>query len=217
MNELQTVFDPAIYVIEKHKQYDQYDIYDMETWKENGGRNKYTSNLLKLSIDKTHICIQMIQKSKHISGTQLMSMAEEVAKRLHISKVTVVDQSSIDFDHNIRIPLGPLSILATGISWYNKLGYVSEYQENIDRFNQYAIKHRLLSEFVDCDFIREFPCVETYLDKPIAVFFSAMKSSLKMNNTCEISLKRLRSLIKMMLEQHLIVCDEWEPLCKDIS
>lgn len=58
------------------------------------------------------------------TGTALLSKVETFAKQLGITHITLDDESNIYICGN-EIVLAHFKILTTGISWYNKLGYVS--------------------------------------------------------------------------------------------
>ena len=58
------------------------------------------------------------------TGTALLSKVETFARQIGITHITLADESNIYICGN-QINLAHFKILTTGMSWYNKLGYVS--------------------------------------------------------------------------------------------
>ena len=59
-----------------------------------------------------------------VTGTALLTKVETFAKQLGITDIILYDESKINVCGN-QIDLAHFKILTTGMSWYNKLGYVS--------------------------------------------------------------------------------------------
>lgn len=73
------------------------------------------------------------------SGTENIKRVEDFAKSINIQSIYLTDESEIQIcNRNISFSLATLNILATGTSWYNKLGYYSSMHENNQSLNNHT-------------------------------------------------------------------------------
>jgi len=81
---------------------------------------------IKQDNNKQGIYIKYLDKCASSSGTNLLNILEQYAtERGDIYQIDLNDASDI-YICNVRISLSYLYLLTTGLSWYNKLGYISD-------------------------------------------------------------------------------------------
>jgi len=146
MNEfdiLQSVFPPDKFdiIIDKH-----------------GGYDITSGDLcLYMKINTNDIFIGELHKCAY-KGTELLSLVDLFAKKMNISKISLVDGSEIETNCGISISLKYLKLLTSGESWYNSFGYISDNFENEKTHNKGIIdipfvdmmelvKEKMISEF----------------------------------------------------------------------
>lgn len=90
-------------------------------------------------------------------GPYLLNLIENMAKRIGISKISLIDESKIEFGYGMYVSLNALYNLTTGQSWYNKLGYIckdkdfpnyheNEFKENLKKINTTSVINFVLEE-----------------------------------------------------------------------
>ena len=106
------------------------------------------------AVYKKEIGINKIEKCG-ISGSNILKKIEQFAKRCSVESIYLEDQSQIDVcrekrysDRNETLDLATLKIVTTGQSWYNSLGYKSEYYEEERIINEYFM-NTLYSDFIN--------------------------------------------------------------------
>jgi len=99
-------------------------------------------------IKEDSIYIEWLTKCDSGSGTALLHKVEQFAREIGIFKIILEDASNVITPCYSVTSLRMLSILATGKSWYNKLGYTSKNQDEIDSYNNSLIQ-MLFSDFID--------------------------------------------------------------------
>ena len=111
-------------------------------------RDKSQKFCIIFIIEKDLIYVDELLKCSSGSGTTLLHKVEQFAREIGIFKITLIDKSKIitpcDED---QVSLQMLSILTTGESWYNKLGYIYENQDEINSHNSSIIQMRF-SDFI---------------------------------------------------------------------
>jgi len=95
------------------------------------------------SINPEFINVIAIQKCGHLRGTEIIELIENISKKLNISRITLLDASNIEIRNRCSFDLAIISILSSGMSWYNKLGYISDEHELEISFNRHLINFRL--------------------------------------------------------------------------
>jgi hypothetical protein len=83
---------------------------------------------------QTNLYIDNLYKC-NISGSQVLNMLENFCRQSEITKIVLSDTSNIIFCNKIKISLAYIYLLATGQSWYNKLGYINEFYIENYNFN----------------------------------------------------------------------------------
>ena len=112
-------------------------------------RDRFQKNCIIFTIEKDLIYVDELTKCSSGSGTELLYKVEQFAIEMGIFKITLLDASKITTPcKNVDVSLKMLSILTTGKSWYNKLGYVSGDQDEIDSHNNLIIQMKF-SDFID--------------------------------------------------------------------
>jgi hypothetical protein len=85
--------------------------------------------------NKQIIYIKYLDKCASSSGTNLLNILEQYAiERGDIYQIVLNDASDI-YVCNVNISLRYLYLLTTGLSWYNKLGYISDYTSSEKEHN----------------------------------------------------------------------------------
>jgi hypothetical protein len=121
------------------------------------GVNKPTEfRLIDLTIDGLNkIDIAFLDKSKNISGTNLLLFVDALARALRSNTIELEDDSAIDlkiqlFGDIIELPfsLYCFSILVYGISWYNRIEYY-----NIDD-NKFQFERTINRTWIDKQYIQ---------------------------------------------------------------
>jgi hypothetical protein len=83
---------------------------------------------------QTNLYIDNLYKCD-ISGSQVLNMLENFCRQSGITKIVLSDTSNIIFCNKIKLSLAYIYLLATGQSWYNKLGYINEFYIENYNFN----------------------------------------------------------------------------------
>jgi hypothetical protein len=135
MELLQKYFPEDKYVVNNLKNTPEYkskkqtNILEVYQIKDNNNNN---NNCITFTVfinpdnGKQGIYILYLDKCSSSSGTNLLNILEQYAiERGDIYEIDLNDASDI-YICNIRISLSYLYLLTTGISWYNKLGYISD-------------------------------------------------------------------------------------------
>ena len=95
------------------------------------------------------ISVDDLTKCNSGSGTELLHKVEQFAREIGIFKIILEDASKITTPcEKDRVSLQMLSILTTGESWYNKLGYMCENQDEINSHNNSIIQMKF-SDVID--------------------------------------------------------------------
>lgn len=244
------IFPPSQFVIEIDTWYNKesegprstYSIYDIE--KRQATRSHYSSMILLFIVfDKTNdilpsISIEQIKRGLRITGTEILQKMEEVAKKLFIKTISISDGSMIEIKKDkiakISIPLAPLSILSSGRSWYNKMGYVTDNQEEVDTCNAMIIRESMgsfidrIRNHVHCvgtnkprihqyitavknKLIRHLtdedlnqPYLQGSLDQPVHEFFSEIKERMKQGLIDAVVLSRIALLLSKVEDYDII-------------
>jgi len=110
--------------------------------------DKHQHSCVDFTIKEDLIYVDWLTNCSSGSGTTLLHKVEQIAIEMGIFKIELMDASQITTPCNKGVSLQLLSILTTGKSWYNKLGYVCEQQSEIDSYNN-SIIHMLFSDFID--------------------------------------------------------------------
>lgn len=110
--------------------------------------DKQQKSCVDFIINEDSIYVDWLTNCSSGSGTTLLHKVEQLAVEMGIFKIALMDASQITTPCNKGVSLQLLSILTTGKSWYNKLGYVCEKQSEIDDYNN-SIIHMLFSDFID--------------------------------------------------------------------
>lgn len=109
--------------------------------------DKHKRACVDFVIKEDSIYVDWLTNCSSGSGTTLLHKVEQIAVEMGIFKISLMDASQITTPCNKGVSLQLLSILTTGKSWYNKLGYVCEQQSEIDSYNN-SIIHMLFSDFI---------------------------------------------------------------------
>jgi hypothetical protein len=109
--------------------------------------DKHKNSCVDFIIKEDSIYVDWLTNCSSGSGTTLLHKVEQIAIEMGILKIELMDASQITTPCNKGVSLQLLSILTTGKSWYNKLGYVCEQQSEIDSYNNSVI-HMLFSDFI---------------------------------------------------------------------
>ena len=109
--------------------------------------DKHKNSCVDFIIKEDSIYVDWLTNCSSGSGTTLLHKVEQIAVEMGILKIALMDASQITTPCNKGVSLQLLSILTTGKSWYNKLGYVCEQQSEIDSYNN-SIIHMLFSDFI---------------------------------------------------------------------
>jgi hypothetical protein len=103
---------------------------------------------LTFRIKEDSIYVEWLTKCDSGSGTALLHKVEQFATEIGIFKIILEDASQVITPCYSVTSLRMLSILTTGKTWYNKLGYTSKNQDEIDSYNNLLIR-MLFSDFID--------------------------------------------------------------------
>lgn len=110
--------------------------------------DKHQRSCVDFTIKEDLIYVDWLTNCSSGSGTTLLHKVEQIAIEMGILKIELMDASQITTPCNKGVSLQVLSILTTGKSWYNKLGYVCEQQSEIDSYNNSVIQMKF-SDFID--------------------------------------------------------------------
>jgi hypothetical protein len=96
---------------------------------------EFTDKVVKSCIDFTIkedlIYVDWLNHCESGTGTTLLHKVEQFAREIGIFKITLEDASQINTPCHNGVSLEMISILTAGKSWYNKLGYICENQDEI--------------------------------------------------------------------------------------
>lgn len=108
---------------EKHKYYDVY-FYDIKDDESLDDKEPYLNFWLYTD---GYLYISMIDANHtKIKGTDIINMVVDYAKNTYVDIIQLEDQSSITVDiygQDIKMNLAGMTILSSGNSWYNRLGF----------------------------------------------------------------------------------------------
>ena len=118
----------------------------------------WTLPTIKISIneeDNKHVEIDNINKSPNITGDEAVNLARQLAKQLGASNVSLHDGANISCD-NYLLRLSISGVLSTGMTYYERKGFVSslkkaihlKYRAHIDTLLK-QIRRATLGEYVD--------------------------------------------------------------------
>lgn len=110
--------------------------------------DKQQRSCVDFTIKEDLIYVDWLTNCNSGSGTTLLHKVEQIAIEMGILKIELMDASQITTPCKKGISLQLLSILTTGKSWYNKLGYVCEQQSEIDSYNNSLIQMKF-ADFID--------------------------------------------------------------------
>jgi hypothetical protein len=112
--------------------------------------DKLEKRCLVFTIEDDLIMVDNLYKCDSGSGTTLLHKVEQFAREFGIFKIKLEDASTITTPCEKRFSLQMLSILTTGKSWYNKLGYIQnpKKQRLMDSHNSILIQTRF-ADFID--------------------------------------------------------------------
>ena len=159
---VQSVFSPKIIKITSDK-----DIY-IQTEEGN--------DCVTFSLYPDKIYIELLDKCGITSGTELLNMIDELAKRMsNIKYIELYDNSKIEICEQ-SIVLYILKILKDGQSWYNLHGYLSEYHDSEISHNEVIINMEY-EKFIDIVYTRNLELF--LLENSIEVFIKRIKRSEK--------------------------------------
>lgn len=133
MELLQKYFPEDKYVLNNLKNTPEYkskkqtNILEVYQIKDKNNNNCITFTVfINPDNGKQGIYILYLDKCTSSSGTNLLNILEQYAiERGDIYQIDLNDASDI-YVCNVRISLSYLYLLTTGLSWYNKLGYISD-------------------------------------------------------------------------------------------
>jgi uncharacterized protein YlaI len=91
------------------------------------------------------IYIDLIGKCGTNTGTEIVKVIEDFAQKCRYRKLGLEDDSRIGTRGFCEFFLAGLSILTTGESWYNRLGYKSEYYDKEVEHNKRIIEKPFMS------------------------------------------------------------------------
>lgn len=78
------------------------------------------------------IFVNHIDRCKFFKGAHIVARTIQFMDEMGVRQISLQDKSTIDM-HNCTVPLSYYYILLNGMSWYNKLGFVSrDYQDERD-------------------------------------------------------------------------------------
>jgi len=157
------------------------------------------SNCITFTINQTNntIIIDSLDKCGHNNGNKLLNILEQFANSIKITQIKLLDRSHIYFcNERYQISLSMLSILSTGKSWYNNLGYLST------NFNKEQIINNKLIEKKLIDVIK-FDTLNNTIKDTITRITSNI--DIDINN---ITIKELFILIKSYLKTITNNCDQ---------
>lgn len=150
------------------------------------------SNCITFTINQTSniITIDSLDKCGNNNGNKLLNMIEQFANKINISKIKLLDGSHIYFcNERYKISLSMLSILSSGKSWYNNLGYLSDNFNNEQISNNKLIEEKIITKVNLTNTIKE------------TINYIINNNSNNINiNLNDISIKQLFKLIKDYLK-----------------
>jgi len=138
--KIKEIFDEEIYDIVYNPKKETCDIY-------NKNHTGYDGLCVAFSIRESRTIMYIDTLSKCIvSGTDTLNKMNSLAKELGMRELHLADGSSIN-DCGVNVSLSKLLILATGESWYNKMGYKSE-NDDIEKEVNEEIRKRNVNQFI---------------------------------------------------------------------
>jgi hypothetical protein len=136
IRKIKEIFDEEIYDITYDTVNKEYKIFTK------GNNNLCVAFTIEneniLYIEKLSKCVK--------SGTDTLDKMDSLAKKLGMGELHLVDGSGIN-DCGVNVSLSKLLILATGESWYNKMGYKSE-NDDIEKEVNEEIRKRNVNQFI---------------------------------------------------------------------
>jgi hypothetical protein len=110
--------------------------------------DKVEKSCIDFTIKEDLIYVDWLNNCESGTGTTILQKVEQFAREIGIFKITLEDASQINTPCHNRVSLEILSILTTGKSWYNKLGYICENQDEIYKHYD-SIIQMSFSDFID--------------------------------------------------------------------
>lgn len=177
--------------------------------------DKLKKTCVDFTIKEDLIYVDWLTNCSSGSGTTLLHKIEQIAIEMGILKIELMDASQISTPCNKGISLQILSILTTGKSWYNKLGYVCEQQSEIDSYNNSLIQMKfadfidILHDIIEKNYEKHLPRFQTLMNELFSAIdfestvqevFIKIKDMVKKGKPClaiEPTLLLLISYIKM--------------------
>lgn len=175
-----------------------------------------------LHIDSLHRCSDS-------SGTKLIKLIEKLAKKANIQYISLWDVSRLKPKEceNINIKLANLHILATGESWYNKLGYKSPDYDDEHAHNKLLIQsdfvtklskyynddEKLYNTIIELTNIINPNAEEPEVSGTVKEVFRKLHTYMKYNDNCE-HVKIIADLVELFSQD--IMYDEFVVLEKQV-
>lgn len=95
-------------------------------------RDKHQKDCIIFTIKKDSVYVDWLNKCSSGTGTTILKKVEQVAREIGIFKIMLMDSSKIDTPCGKKVSLQILSLLTSGKTWYNNLGYICENQYDLD-------------------------------------------------------------------------------------
>jgi hypothetical protein len=174
------------------------------------------------TIKEESIYVDELNRCTSGSGTILLQKVEQLAREIGFFKVTLIDSSEINTPCEDRVSLQILSILTTGKSWYNRLGYIFENQSEIDSYHDELIKMRFsvfinkIHEIIENKYPNHLIKFETLLrdlvrqqyinfESTVKEVFTQIKYMLKKGEPCHEIEPQLVSLIMYINMSNILI------------
>jgi hypothetical protein len=95
-------------------------------------KDKHQHSCIDFTIKEDSIYVDRLNRCTSGSGTTILQKVEQVAREIGIFKIILMDSSKINTPCGEKVSLQILSLLTSGKTWYNKLGYICENQDELD-------------------------------------------------------------------------------------
>lgn len=152
-------------------------------------------------IEENYIYINQLENCTQRSmGLRLLNLLENLAKRIGVREILLVDASKIEFGFGSYVSLNTLYTLTTGQSWYNKLGYICKDSRipNFDHKLEFEENKRKISNTTVKKLVLE---VEQNIGEPIDTLLEEIEIAypdLDPNKT----IKEYFNIVKVKLQEH---------------
>jgi len=137
---IQRIFPTDAFIITTQESSDKHLQIDI--------KDQRQGSCVTFRIKEDSIYVAWLTKCDSGSGTALLHKVEQFAREIGIFKIILEDASNVITPCYSVTSLRMLSILTTGKSWYNKLGYTSKNQDEIDSYNNSLIQN-LFTDLID--------------------------------------------------------------------